>query len=377
MQKPKLTIIANSMTTGGAEKQPIILAGALKQTYSTMLVIYFGEHKDERLLRLVPDGIELVFLTGNHLKRLMYLYLILRSRKQGYSVSYLMGSNILNAFLGKVAGVAIRIGGFRNSKYPLWKLIIQRFLHHYLLTGSIVNNQRGKEYLIERGVKESTLFRIHNGIPIGKEHGWQKPHEDSFTILVVARFDNQKDYPSILACFKKVTQEATRPIRFIVVGHGALEQWLRNQVKILDLEKHTEIHINPAQINSFYRRAHLYLSASLFEGVSNSIMEAMTFGLPVLATDVGDNNLLVKHGETGYLFPVKSPDPMAKAILELANNPVKLRQMGQNGYQHICTHFSMERFYSNYVQLFELLAGHFLPLNQPKMEKKSKSGPKQ
>lgn len=49
------------MKTGGAEKQPIILAEALKQTYSTMLVIYFGEHKDERLLRLVPDGIELVF----------------------------------------------------------------------------------------------------------------------------------------------------------------------------------------------------------------------------------------------------------------------------------------------------------------------------
>jgi glycosyltransferase involved in cell wall biosynthesis len=355
------------MTTGGAEKQPIILAEALRFKYNTMLIIYFGEHKDERLIRLVPDGINLVFLTGNHVKRFFQLYQILRKRRNGFSLSYLMGANILNAVIGTAAGVKIRLGGFRNSKYPVWKLIIQRYLHQAFLTGSIVNNERGKQYLIKRGVKATTLFRIHNGIPLEIGSGYKQAPIDSFNILIVARFDAQKDYPTLLACCKKVIMDAKQEVRLIIIGHGALEKWLRNQVKVMGLENHTEIHINPPKIDFFYRKSHIYLSASLFEGVSNSIMEAMTFGLPVFATDVGDNNLLVKHGETGLLFPVKSPEKMAKAIIELLENPEKLKAMGVKGYYHIRSNFSMDNFYNNYVNLLELLEKQVLAAeNLPK-----------
>jgi glycosyltransferase involved in cell wall biosynthesis len=64
----------------------------------------------------------------------------------------------------------------------------------------------------------------------------------------------------------------------------------------LNIMNRIKIFINPANIPDILNECDIYLSTSLFEGLSNSIMEAMVAGLPVIATDVGDNKYLVKDG---------------------------------------------------------------------------------
>ena len=72
-------------------------------------------------------------------------------------------------------------------------------------------------------------------------------------------------------------------------------------ISLLDLEKEVTILINPPNIHDILKSCDIYLSTSLFEGLSNSIMEAMSTGLPVIATDVGDNRYLLRMDTTGIL----------------------------------------------------------------------------
>lgn len=83
--------------------------------------------------------------------------------------------------------------------------------------------------------------------------------------------------------------------KFIIVGYGELESQVRQWVNAYKVGSFTEILINPNNIPQLEYDADIYLSTSLFEGTSNSIMEGMNANLPVVCTDVGDNYCLVKE----------------------------------------------------------------------------------
>src|SRR5664280_952701 len=82
--------------------------------------------------------------------------------------------------------------------------------------------------------------------------------------------------------------------KYLIVGYGPLEKEIRHLAEELNLQKEVEILINPPNIPDILKTCNIYLSASLYEGLSNSIMEAMVAGLPVIATNVGDNCYLIK-----------------------------------------------------------------------------------
>ena len=87
---------------------------------------------------------------------------------------------------------------------------------------------------------------------------------------------------------------------------------------------------NPSNLDEYLSKSDIYLSTSLFEGLSNSIMEAMAYSLPIIATDVGDNNYLVQDGYNGFVTNVKDVDEIAKKLLSLVIDKEKRLKMGHN-----------------------------------------------
>ena len=88
--------------------------------------------------------------------------------------------------------------------------------------------------------------------------------------------------------------------------------------------------------------ADLALLTSRSEGLSNTILEAMACGLPVLATDVGGNAELVNDGETGYLLPVHEADPIAARVTKLLQDIPLAEKMGRRGREILEERYSLE-----------------------------------
>lgn len=348
-------ILINNLRSGGAEKQSIYLYRNMKIIYSTKLVVYYGDQKDSRMLDLLGDDLnDVIWLEGSHLSKLMYFFRMFSNAKADVCISYLATTNFINAIIGKLAGVKIRIGGIRNSRFKRRKLLIQRFLHNHWLSYSVFNNNNGLQALVNKGFnvnKSSVIFNCIDAVDYCKE--FDKP--EIVNILTVGRFVEQKDYYTALDVIRLLDARKLK-FRYTIIGHGVLEQEISNYVSYHNLNHIVEVFIKPKDISNYYKNADIYLSTSLFEGLSNSIMEALSYCLPVVATDVGDNNHLVRDGESGYLTQVRDIEDIADK-LELLIRDAELRKaFGEAGKRHVSDNFSVSKFVEKYVELIESLA---------------------
>jgi len=122
------------------------------------------------------------------------------------------------------------------------------------------------------------------------------------------------------------------------LGGGYQEQELKNLSKILGLGERVKFTgwISPEDLPNFLRMADIYVSTSLSDGgIASSTAEAMATGLPVVITDVADNEKWVQDGKNGFLFPVKNPELLAKKVLYLLNNKNKRKEFGQKNIKII------------------------------------------
>jgi len=92
---------------------------------------------------------------------------------------------------------------------------------------------------------------------------------------------------------------------------------------------------------------------SLAEGISNTILEAMACGLPVVATRVGGNPELVEDGMTGRLVPAANADSLAAALFQYFEDPVLARRHGRAGRHAVLQRFSLDRMVADYLSLYD------------------------
>jgi glycosyltransferase involved in cell wall biosynthesis len=101
------------------------------------------------------------------------------------------------------------------------------------------------------------------------------------------------------------------------------------------------------------RGLNCFVLPSLGEGISNTILEAMATGLPVVATRVGGNAELVQAGRTGMLVPAADVQAMAQALVEMAGNSQAAVRMGQAGRAEVERRFSLQAMVGAYQGLYD------------------------
>ena len=350
--------LTNTLKSGGAEKQSIYLANALKDHYKVILIVYYGDQTDPRMEALLEEkAYRILRLKGNHFSKLVQLYRLFKRDNNAVTISYLFTTNVINALIGKMAGVNIRVGGMRNSQYSPVKFFFQKLICNHFLTCSIFNNAKGLEKLTFNGFNSEKSILIHNAIVFKNDPIYRK-QKIPVNILSVGRFIDQKDYVTAFNAVAKLIHEKNLPndIRYMVIGHGELEDELKSYVRHKGLEDHVKFVINPPSLDPYYRKADIFLSTSIFEGLCNTIMEAKEFSLPVVATNVGDNDKLVIDGQSGFLTPIKETQAISEKLFVLYDNHALRIQMGINGYHHLKDNFSIDKFREKYVTLIKRLS---------------------
>ncbi|PKO45810.1 MAG: sugar transferase [Betaproteobacteria bacterium HGW-Betaproteobacteria-4] len=269
------------------------------------------------------------------------------------------------------AGVPARIHGEHgrdvgdfdgtNKKCQWIRRLYSPFVKHY-----IALSQDLAHYLTQPvGIGAKRVTQIYNGVDAARFHPATQrqdipgsPFNKAGLWLVgtAGRMQTVKDQTNLAHAFVAAIQ--TEPslrerLRLIMVGEGPL----RNEsLAILEAAGLAELAWLPGERNDIpdiMRGLDCFVLPSLGEGISNTILEAMASGLPIIATAVGGNPELVLEGYTGHLVPAADPASLARTIAKLAKAPEKAHAMGNAGRKRIESQFSMTAMVNSYLQVYD------------------------
>ena len=165
-----------------------------------------------------------------------------------------------------------------------------------------------------------------------------------------------KDYVTLVKAFLRLLEtepSARARLRLVIIGDGSLRKETLQCLQAHHADGLAWLPGDRADIPDILRGLDLFVLPSLREGVSNTILEAMATGLPVVATKVGGNPELVEEGRTGMLVPQSDPVRLSDAIRTYFANPDQLARHGQAGRERVATQFSMEAMVNGYLAVYD------------------------
>ena len=175
-------------------------------------------------------------------------------------------------------------------------------------------------------------------------------------IGTVGRMQVVKDQLTLAHAFVHaltLTPELKKRVRLVIVGDGPMRGRVQGVLDAAGLGKLAWLPGERTDIADVMRGLHAFALPSLAEGISNTILEAMASGLPVIATAVGGNADLVLQEQTGYIVPPSDPQAIALRLMEFAADPQRARSMGEAGRQRAQANFSLEAMVSTYQHVYD------------------------
>ncbi|HRD92090.1 TIGR03088 family PEP-CTERM/XrtA system glycosyltransferase [Accumulibacter sp.] len=271
------------------------------------------------------------------------------------------------------AGVPVRIHGEHgrdvgdldgsNKKYQWLRRLYSPFVTRYIALSRDL-----ADYLTGRvGISPARVEQIYNGVDIRLFHparprppiaGCPFPDPGCWLVGTVGRMQVVKDQTTLAAAFVRALAafpELASRLRLVMIGDGPLRAKAQ---ALLDDAGVAELAWLPGQrddVPDILRGLDCFVLPSLAEGISNTILEAMASGLPVIATDVGGNGELLEAGRTGELVPAADVEAMAQQIAAHALDADRSRAAGEAGRALVERRFSMEAMRERHQALYDEL----------------------
>jgi glycosyltransferase involved in cell wall biosynthesis len=181
----------------------------------------------------------------------------------------------------------------------------------------------------------------------------ERGQSDKRNVLFVGRLQAQKNLGRVLKSFAEI-RSLGHPARLHIVGDGPLRADMQALAARLcdanDLVWHGWL--PKEKLAALYQFADIFVNPSLYEGMPNTVLEAMSSGLPVIASNTGGNDALVQDGVTGLLFDLAEEGAFTRCLSILLGNSEKGHSMGEAGRARVVSDFSWRSVASRYVEIF-------------------------
>ncbi len=250
----------------------------------------------------------------------------------------------------------------RRVRYRHVRRLYRPFVDRY-----VALSRHLEEYLEEQvGIDSSRIVQIYNGVNTsrffpsrgGREKiaGCPFGMDDTWLVGTVGRMDAVKDPINLAHAFVralKMDAAAARRLRLVIVGDGALRSDLEHVLAQAGVLDRVWFAGERADVPEIMRGLDCFVLPSLAEGVSNTILEAMATGLPVVATRVGGNVELIESGLTGTLVPPANSSALAQAIVGYFHDRTLARRHGKAARRVVESRFSLDRMVADYAGMYE------------------------
>lgn len=249
--------------------------------------------------------------------------------------------------------------------YPRWKLVMMRWADRGAI-GVVANARAVKAHFVARGLSEAKTRVVPNILDL---EGFDAQARQTFShsdelpegqrLIVVNRLDPEKNTGLLIEALPLVRQRIPDAV-LIVAGVGPEMSKLRERAMALGVVDAVcflgEVHEVPPLLACAQVGA---LVPSRNEGLSNTILEYMAAGLPVLATDCGGNRELVQDEVTGRLLPVDaSPDGVAVAWVDLLVHADQAKALGGQGREYVERNHDSAQVLKQFAELYRDVMGN-------------------
>jgi len=282
------------------------------------------------------------------------------------------------------AGVPVRVHGEHGRdvndldgtrrRYQVMRRVYSPFVHRYVTV-----SQDLAGYLVKPvGIAADRIQQIYNGVDAmrfhppasGREPIPGCPFTDPELLLVgtVGRMQAVKDQLNLVRAFIAALQ--ARPglrarLRLVMAGDGPLRAQAAAELAAAGLAELAWLPGDRDDVALWMRGMDCFVLPSLAEGISNTILEAMSSGLPVIATAVGGNVELVQGGVTGWLVPAGQPLALADRLVQMAEDTALRHRMGRAARAETERRFALPVMVDAYMSMYdELMSSRGVPTLQ-------------
>ena len=376
-QPPLIAHVIYRLGVGGLENGLINLINQMPtDNYRHMIICLKGSTQfSERLKRKDVQIIDLKKKDGQDWPSFFTFYRLLRE----YKVDIVHTRNLaaieyqVPAFL---AGVKYRVHGEHgwdtfdpegnNKKYQCLRRLLSPLIQVFIPLSLHL-----QAYLTDKvKIPEHKIIRICNGVDTEKFYPEKTKHqlvdcplpfaESNVYIGTVGRMHGVKDQMTLVNAFIFLMQthtELTGQVYLLLIGDGPLRAQAIELLEKHQLLQYVWLPGERQDIAEIMRMLDIFILPSQAEGISNTILEAMATGLPVIATSVGGNPELVDENNTGFLVPPENPEAMANVMYTLIVDKQKRKTQGENAVQRVQENFSIQAMVNEYTNIYDSLVG--------------------
>ena len=367
--------VVYSFATGGLENGVVNLINSLPKGCYRHTVLCVSDHDANFVKRIVHDEVDVIDLhkkAGKSITWLFKCWSVFRSIKP--DVLHTRNMSALEAQIpGLLAGIKHRVHGEhgwdvrdiagKNSKYQRFRKLFRPLVHQY-----IALSNEGVAYLSnDIEVQPKRINHICNGVDIDKFN--QSPTTISYptnfcdtsgvvfgTVGRLAQVKNQTFLLDAFIALKKSKVDGAEQAKLIIVGDGMLMTELSKRVESSGLENDIWLTGLRSDIPELMNAMDVFVLPSLAEGISNTILEAMASGLPVIATNVGGNpDLIMESHQATHLINVGDVDGLSKAMAQYLCDSERLQKDSKLARTHCVGKFSIQSMVDQYHDLYQTM----------------------
>ncbi len=347
----RIAQLIDSLTVGGAEKLQVTFARSVRELDVEITVVSLYRKPYRAIVdELEALGVRVVTLAGRGTfdpLRAGRLARLLRGERFDVVFTHLTAANILGTAAAALAGTPC-VATLHNVKPPpqrikrvLEGIALRRLARHVVAVGGAVAEAH-RCRLGEQGC--SVIPNPVEAIPAlsASERAALRQElsgvQAEFIFMSTGMLNPQKAFGDLLTAFAELRR--THPTAALVIaGAGPLAPRLEAQIDELGLRGRVRLLGLRDDVPRLLAAVDGYVSSSLWEGLPLSVLEAMSAGLPVVATAVGDIPAVIVDG-TGVLVPPAQPPALAAALRSLLDDPDRAAALSSAARRHVATHYS-------------------------------------
>lgn len=370
MNRRRILHLITRLPIGGAER---MLLGVLRNLDATRFestvccIQDRGELADEvESLGIPVHALGLMARGGFDRRVVPALRRLMRERKVELVHSHLYHANLYGRLAAWREGIPIVASVHNTYTRRKWhRHLINRLLarHTFRITAGSADVER--DILGHDRVAPDKVLRLPNCIDLDRVGTSLTAIEAKrqlgfgaadLVIATVGRMEEQKGHAFLLDAFarlRSMPELAGLSLRLLVVGDGRLKAATEQQAAALGIADLCRFPGSIKALADVYRAIDVFVMASLWEGLSLAMLEAMAAGLPLVATDVGGARDVLGDGLRGILVPPGNADALAQAIGGLLLDAERRAAMADSGSRHVREHYSVAALSRQLAELYE------------------------
>lgn len=333
----KLSFVTANLGSGGAERVTSLLANQFCQKGYDVEIIFF---RDRLIFYELDSRIKVVVIEEEcHSNAMWRKVLWLRSyvKKTSPDVVIPFRVSVYCTTILSLLGVSVPIVASEridpripDSYWTILRKLLLPFVSHLVVQTNYIKSFypkfiQKKTTVIPNPVRDEVFHQIENGkLTIDNEEKLNR-------IISVGRLYPQKNQKMMIRAFAKVA-DAFPDWQLVIYGEGPLRESLELIVESLEMKDRILLPGRTEHVVDELRKSKIFCMSSDYEGMSNSMIEAICTGLPVISTKVSGTEDLVKDGENGLLMEIRDEISLSRRMRSLMEDENMMKKMSYNSY---------------------------------------------